>query len=1058
MKTITLFLLIASSISGMAIDLFRPASSFVPSNTNVWSYSIGQDNKNGAWFYQPGLTTNRIHMTINMGTTIAPGWYAVSINSIDYDRYWKTQFEGGDGLVTSDTTDRDANTRWSVFAKFQSSIAFSNIVVTWTNDLHAANKTALLGIALTSKTNAVMLNTGNYQEFVYPSTNDWDETQSGENKIKNGSFEAGIQGVGLFSNSRTRGLQESLTDTEAWDGRFSLQLVVTNGEVLQLITKPITVPRNRIFVGSVRIKSTASNTVTVRWTNTFSFTNLAGFGLPNTVGAMTVGTSSSNWLRFAATNRALNYPVPDYNVMFQIQGGTGTGRSTNWIDGMMFADSTTTNYTAASPIELSMWTTNDAHIYYPDESPSIPVMIHNSSTGSLSGTIKVRSWDYLNREVMSSSQDYTLASRGTNTLLFSFPSGQRGHFRVEAYDTAYGGIDESNISIVERPRAVQLEQSKFGWHTIDAPFIYRMMNRLGVKWARRMSPGAYFRWAEAEKTQGVFTWYDSAIDGANSNNVTTLGNIMQNTPPFGGRTFFRLTGPAGDFTEGETVKTINATGIVSQVMASTNFTGRALYISNTIGSFSNSTVVTGSVSLASGTVTTINGAPVAQTDVPDLRLWRLYVSNLVTHYQGKVRHWEMCNEPNQGSQYTVGDAGVYSEMLRYSVPMIRSIQTNSVITALGGALTTNWIGTVLSNMSSIGLVSSFSNASVHIYPGNDGTGPSINEIMVAYGLPWMNTESGSVDHGALVGEAASGRREGTPVERFYEAERYYNGTGHMAMLTTKNHIESLGDGAIRIFTYDHRAYAPDHFDQEFTGLEYDDTLKPISVALANAAWHIDGKSTLGRGHASTNVISYVWNGGTNTVISAHSKSETNNYTVTLPVGFPGFVRRDFYGNAVGTNEASFQVTGYDTYLTLTNAAASVLTNFAESTITLQTDSEGPIPVITVAPRSPAPIDSQTIPLRWFSVDKRIKPYTGALAEAITYRTRLHPVELDYGEWTAQTALDMVGYPAGQYTLNLQTRDIGGGTNSVAETFWLGPVVPSGPSAIFPSATVYNLFK
>jgi hypothetical protein len=57
----------------------------------------------------------------------------------------------------------------------------------------------------------------------------------------------------------------------------------------------------------------------------------------------------------------------------------------------------------------------------------------------------------------------------------------------------------------------------------------------------------------------------------------------------------------------------------------------------------------------------------------------------------------MCNEPNQGSQYTVGDAGIYSEMLRYSVPMIRAIQTNSVITALGGA-DNKLDGTVLSSM------------------------------------------------------------------------------------------------------------------------------------------------------------------------------------------------------------------------------------------------------------------------------------------------------------------------------------------------------------------------
>lgn len=1058
MKTILLALLLLGS-RALALDVFRPASSFVPTETNVWAYSTGTDNPDGAWFYQPGLSTNRIVITVPMGTNMPAGWYAVSINSIDYDRFWKTQFEAGDGLVTGDTTDRDANVRWSVFAKFYSSITWSNLIASFTNTLNAANKTALLGVAVTTKTNSIMLSTGSSQEFVYPSTNDWDYTQSGQNMIKNGSFEAGIQGIGLFSNSRTRGLQESLDSSEAWDGRFSLKLVVTNGEVLQLITKPITVFKNRKYVGSVRIKSTAANTVTVRWTNTFSFTNLAGFGLSNTVGAMTVGTSSNTWTRFAATNMALNYPVPDYNVMFQIQGGTGTGKSTNWIDGMMFADSTETNYSAADPIELSMWTTNDAHIYYPDESPSIPVMIHNSTEGSLSGTVKARAWDYLNREVMNASQNYSLASRGTNTLVFSFPSGQLGHFRVEVYDTLRGGADESNISIVPRPRGIPLEQSKFGWHTIDAPFIYRMMNRIGVQWARRMSPGAYFRWAIAEPTEGNFVWFDDAIDAANSNGIVTFGNLMQNTPAFGAKTFFRLTGLTGSFTQGETVKTVNSTGTVYQVMTSADFTGNALYLSNTFGSFSNSTLLTGSVSSATATISTINAAAIAQSDVPDLRRWATYVSNIVTHYKSKVRHWEMYNEPNQGSQYTVGDAGVYSDMLRYSVPVIRSIQTNSVITVLGGALTTNWIGTVLSNMSSIGMISSFSNASVHIYPGNDATGPSINQIISVYGLPWINSESGNVDNGAFVSHAASGRREGTPVELFRESDRYYLGLGYRAALTIKNHIESLGDGAIRVFTYDHRAYAPDHFDQEFTGVEYDDTLKPISAALASAAWLIDGASTLGRGHSSSNVISYVWDsGGTNTIISAHSRLVTNNYTVTLPVGFPGYIRRDFFGNAVGTNEPSFQVTMYETYLTLTNQASSVLTNFAASTIALQSDADAPIPVITVSPRSPAPTNSQTIPLRWIAIDKRIKPQTGLLSDAITYRTRIDPVDGDFGGWTAATSYDMAGYPAGRYTLNIQARDLNNNTNSTSETFWIGDPVPDGPSAIIGNAKVSNLFK
>lgn len=1074
MKTITAYLFLVLSLVSRAadIDIWVPAVSFVPGTNSygfsTWGYFTGSDTPDGSWFSQPGTNSPTTTIVIPTGQTVPPGNYAVSIRTVDYDNYWSTHIMAGGGVVTNYTSDRDSDVKWSKFAVFTATSSFTNVAITFSNTPAPARKTALIGMSLTSKTNSIMLFTGSYQEYVYPSTNDWDLSQPGTNYIQNGSFEAGVNGsIGLFSNARSMGVNESLDETVAFHGRNSLRIALTNneslqdgvGKIIQIVTRPITLPANRQFVASFMARSTSTNNMTIRITNTFNVpTNAYLYGISNTSGASFTASVGTNWTYVSVTNRLLSYPVPDYNYMISV---SASGESTNWFDCLSIKDSTETNYVAGSPIEIAIYDRGE-NVWHSDEDVVIPVRLHNSSLTQIDSQIKLVAWDYRNLVVLSSNISYSLLPSGTNTLGFRFPTNKIGHFRVYAFDPFISSEpDESSITIIRKPRSVPIDKKIVGLHPNDAQFIYRIMNKAGISHARRLSPGAYFRWSLTEPTQGNYIWWDRAVTNTLLSGIDQLANIKQDVPAYAARAFFRLGSLVGSFQEGETVRSAKATGVVSQVMYPTNFTGNALFISGTTGSWFHGSSVTGLTSGATATMTVVNATSTNSVSVlsfPDLRHWVTYCSNLVNHYKPWITRWEMANEPNQGSEYTAGDAGVYSEMLRHSVPMIKAVQTNSIITALGGALTTNWIGTVLSNMSSIGVISNFSDASVHIYPGNDATGPQINQIMTAYGLPWYNSESGNVDNGAFTGISSNQRREGTAVEFFNAIDRYYWGTGYRAASTIRNHVESWGDGATRVYTYDFRAYAPDHFDQEFTGLEHRDICKPVIAALASAAYFIDGKQTLGKSHASTNISAYCFDGGSNSVITIHSRNPTNIWTIGLPGGFPSYVRYDFYGNPVGTNEASFVAGRYENYLVTTNIASSTLSSFAASTVVSANDTTPPVPVISLWPSSPSAPYAQSIPLRWFAIDDRVKPETGNSYNYITYSTKLEPGDETFGPWTGLGKMDLAGRSPGRYTFTVLAKDASGNTNGTQETFWIGPIVPVPGNATVNSMRVMELIR
>lgn len=66
--------------------------------------------------------------------------------------------------------------------------------------------------------------------------------------------------------------------------------------------------------------------------------------------------------------------------------------------------------------------------------------------------------------------------------------------------------------------------------------------------------------------------------------------------------------------------------------------------------------------------------------------WKRYVAALAEHFAGRVRHWEIWNEPNITNFWKVGkpDAALYVDLVRITAPLLRQSVPESVL--IGGAL------------------------------------------------------------------------------------------------------------------------------------------------------------------------------------------------------------------------------------------------------------------------------------------------------------------------------------------------------------------------------------
>lgn len=163
----------------------------------------------------------------------------------------------------------------------------------------------------------------------------------------------------------------------------------------------------------------------------------------------------------------------------------------------------------------------------------VPLTLRNNSTSTAqSGYMRYEIYDYFNQMIRSGTSTISsLSASTTQTSSFDLSvGGRKGTFRIVYWIKDTNNTKRELVySVIPRPGVTGVDvDSVMGIHPNYTDIQLTLLERLGIKWARVLSPSAFFRWNIVEPTEGQFVWYDTEVQLSASHNIKTLGTIGTN--------------------------------------------------------------------------------------------------------------------------------------------------------------------------------------------------------------------------------------------------------------------------------------------------------------------------------------------------------------------------------------------------------------------------------------------------------------------------------------------------------------------------------------------------
>lgn len=404
--------------------------------------------------------------------------------------------------------------------------------------------------------------------------------------------------------------------------------------------------------------------------------------------------------------------------------------------------------------------------------------------------------------------------------------------------------------------------------------------------------------------------------------------------------------------------------------------------------------------------------------------WPRWVTNCVANYGTNVWGYEICNEPDQGSQYLPGSSAEerltnYAARVNLAAPLIKTYNPAAVVIAGGGVLTTNHLGIIWNNLSN-SVKSQIDFWSVHIYPGNESVASSLKTFADGIGVTLWNTESGATDKGAYTGSRMPFRTAGEYVIDWKSGDLYYDAFDTAVSEQAKNFLQNMAYGIMRQSFYDlgqRNIGVSDFNSRQFTTFDYDDSIRPKGAAVTTIYKLLDKSTGKGTVSQDSRLSAFGYLVGSTPYVAFWGSS---NLTVALTgVSTSDIKVYDLMGNGATPASVSLKAMkmpqivkgqGALTIGTLTNA-------FWGATVSGQSDTQAPTLSLAQVPRATG------IVWRWFALDDSGAP-SESDQESIQYRYSLDGSA--FTSWSGDTWVEQSAN-----SIIVQARDGAGNTSEAS---------------------------
>ena len=486
-----------------------------------WNYYDGGDAPEGAYmgWLRSGVTSR--DGTIILRETLQPGRYYVSLKVIDYAESGSIRVSCGGGMVTMQPDNRDFNRYWTITGTIDVTSATNSMKITLLKTLPIDNvqKYLMIGVYITSVPDQIVDRYDRIINLAYPTEMDDSPAVKG-NIVENSSFEVGTgHGWGLNLTYRDFSVKSLWDNTVSYHGKASLKVAPSR----EVISKVYRLKPNRKYTLSAWVKTTYPTGLDLIIENAFE--PLDGYPPPTVLSkSFPIDT---DWQRVSLTGYLLDYPTSDYRIKIFVHGATG---NYTWIDAIQLEEGALSDYDTKRPLEIGLQDDRVSNIFFEDETISMNLMAYNNSAQEISSTVQYDIYDFMNRTVGQGAVNVTAPPENVSVSSLNLSTGKRGIFRVVLSVNNIDGTEEEVVySVLPRPSNMGPdENSLIGIHSNYTDFQLEALQKMGIKWTRAMSPGAFFRWSIIEPNEGKFVWYDEEIQNAAAHGITVMGTIGTN--------------------------------------------------------------------------------------------------------------------------------------------------------------------------------------------------------------------------------------------------------------------------------------------------------------------------------------------------------------------------------------------------------------------------------------------------------------------------------------------------------------------------------------------------
>src|SRR5262249_14547299 len=199
-------------------------------------------------------------------------------------------------------------------------------------------------------------------------------------------------------------------------------------------------------------------------------------------------------------------PTSDYQIDVLTSGASGNYLL---IDAVQLEEGDLTMYGAAAPVEAAIQidqSVKPGNIFYTDDVLQADMVARNNSSAAATATLRYEIYDQFNGLATQGSLLLNVPAAATQRTPFNLsPAGKQGIFRLVTWiDNVDRTEREIIYSIIPRPPSTTADlTSSLGIHPNYFDTQLKMLQRLGMKWARVMSPSIFCRWSYVEPTEGV---------------------------------------------------------------------------------------------------------------------------------------------------------------------------------------------------------------------------------------------------------------------------------------------------------------------------------------------------------------------------------------------------------------------------------------------------------------------------------------------------------------------------------------------------------------------------